>query len=239
MKLHQSTVLNNLNKFQCNPGGRDNLMRDREGIYLIWKTIEYFKPRSILEIGFGCGQTLGLMLEAAGNTCDRIVSNDISYKNKKKEFNNLFPNNKVEFIETSSKNLKLKEKFDFIMIDGDHSYDMVCHDISLSLSLINDNGILCIDDYFFDSVDRAIHDTLIDQSDFVPFLCAGQQIFFHHTNHSVDKFLDYWLIEIDPKFVNYTPKKYHGCNVVHGHLHDIMFVEDNQLFQLALKYYNL
>ena len=242
MKLHESTVLNNIDKFQCNKNSnvRDGLMRDREGIYLVWKTIEYHQPKSILEIGFGCGETLGIMIEAAGENCTRVVSNDITYKNKKTQFDQLFPENQIEFIEMSSRDLQLNEKFDFIMIDGDHSYQGVCYDINSCVPLLHKNGILCIDDYWWPEIDRSIQDTLINpQSEFVPFLCAHQQIFFHHRDHSVEDFLDQWLIEIDSRFINYTPRDYHGYSIVNGHLHDIMYVENNQIFQLALKYENL
>jgi predicted O-methyltransferase YrrM len=239
MKLHNSTVLNNLSKFQCNHGAKENLMRDREGVFITWKTVEYFQPKSILEIGFGCGETLGILFEAAGDNCQRIVSNDIDYKNQKEQFHTLFPNNQIEFIETASKNLKLNETFDFILIDGDHRYESVVNDINVCLPLLHKNSILCLDDYYFESVDCAVQNTLINNSDFVPFLSTTQQIFFHHETHSVEDFLDNWLINVDKRFMQYTPRNYHGFEIVNGHLYDIMFIENNKIFQLALEFFNL
>jgi cephalosporin hydroxylase len=214
-------------------------MRDREGIFITWKVIEYFQPKSMLEIGFGCGETLGIMIEAAGENCQRIVSNDISYSNNRKNFNMLFPDAKVEFIESRSKDLKLNEKFDFIFIDGDHSYHGVVTDLNLCLPLLHKNSILCLDDYYFEAVDSAICDKLISKSEFVPFLSTCQQIFFHHRSHSSEYFLDRWLVDNDSRFMNYSSKQYHGHDIKHGHLYDIMFVENNELFKLALKFFNL
>ena len=240
MKLSESAVLRNIEKFQCNPGHLDNLMRDREGIYITWKIIEYFQPKTILEIGFGCGETLGIMLEAAGSNLERMVSNDIRYpSNALQQFQTLFPNNIVEFIETSSENLKLDEKFDFIMIDGDHSYDAVLRDIQLCIGLSHKDTILCIDDYQCPSVDSAIKETLANHPECVPFLATMQQIFFHHPSHSADDFLDRWLVKDDNRFIEYSQKSYLGHIISYGHLYELMFKKNNEIFRLALKFYDL
>ena len=42
---------------------------------------------------------------------------------------------------------KLEEKFDLIIVDGDHGYDTVYFDIETSLKLLNPNGVLLIDDF--------------------------------------------------------------------------------------------
>jgi predicted O-methyltransferase YrrM len=233
-------VLNNIDKFQCNPGHLDNLMRDREGIYITWKTIEYFRPKSILEIGFGCGETLGIMLEAAGPELERIVSNDIRYTNTSLEqFETLFPKHTVEFIETPSSNLKLDGKFDFIMIDGDHSFDTVLHDIQMCLKLSHTGTIMCIDDYQWESVDQAIRKSLDTYPDFVPFLATTQQIFFHYATHSAADFLDQWLIKDDGRFIEYSQRLYLGHSISYGHLYDVMFKQNNEIFLHALRFYNL
>ena len=101
MKLYQSTVLNNIDQFQCNPGAQHDLMRDHAGTFLMWKLIEYFQPQSILEIGFGCGQSLGLMIEAS-KECKRIVSVDHNFglfggDNGKENFIKLFPKSYCRF----------------------------------------------------------------------------------------------------------------------------------------------
>jgi hypothetical protein len=77
MKLHQSTVLQNLSLFQTMKT-RSGLMRDHESMYVLWKTVEYFCPKSVLEIGFYKGQTLGLVSEVCSPTT-RILSVDKNY----------------------------------------------------------------------------------------------------------------------------------------------------------------
>ena len=211
--MHASTVLNNIDKFQCNPGQTGNLMRANEGSFLVWKTIQYNRPGSILEIGFGCGQTLGLMLESAGDNCQRIVSNDIDYSTKKTQFDILFPDNKVEFIELPSQNLKLNEKFDFIMIDGDHSYQAALSDIKLCFSLLTYGSILCIDNYTLPGVDQAIKEAIIDsQSDWVPLFAGRQQIFFHCKDRNKDAFIK-WLVERSKRFIEFDTIDYYGYNM--------------------------
>jgi predicted O-methyltransferase YrrM len=234
-KFYESLILNNLDYFQCNPGFKFDLMRDHDGMFLMWKIVEYFQPKSLLEIGFGCGQTLGILIESAGEECQRVVSVDIKFN--RTNFNKFFPGANVEFIETDSKNLLLNEKFDFICIDGDHSYDSVRSDISKCLPLLHKNTILCMDDYKMPGVDKAIVDTLFG-TDFVPFLSSEQQIYFHHKEHSAEDFLDNWLPEVGLNFINIQPKKYHNVELTHSHLCNIMFIENREIFQLGLKFFN-
>ena len=225
--------------FKCNTGFHLDLMRDLDGTYLMWKTVEYFQPKSILEIGFGCGQTLGLIAEAAGDNCKRIVSADISY-DRASSFKKLFPNLEVEYINGDSKNLKLNEKFDFINIDGDHSYDGASYDIKNCLSMTTRDTIICIDDYFWKEVDQAINDHLIKgQDEFVPFIASKQQIYFHHRAHSADYFLDHFLIDNDPRFFKYHTKDYYNYTIQYGEMYDEMFKNDPEIFRLALQYSDL
>lgn len=55
----------------------------------------------------------------------------------------------IKFIKGDSNKVlkKLKRKFDFIFIDGSHSYNYVFNDIKNSMKLLNNNGILTGDDY--------------------------------------------------------------------------------------------
>jgi len=239
VKLHKSKILPNMDKFRCNPYDVvDNLMRGNEGSFLVWKTIEYTRPKSILEIGFGCGQTLGLMLESAGDECQRIVSNDIDYSTRKTQFDILFPDNKVEFIELPSQQLKLNEKFDFIMIDGDHSYQGALSDINLCFSLLNDHSILCIDNYTLPSVDKAIKEAIIDgQSNWVPFFAGQQQIFFQYDYKYKEDYTK-WLTETHKRFIKFDTADYYGYNMLQGRMYDPMFIKSNEIFRLALEFYN-
>lgn len=52
-------------------------------------------------------------------------------------------------------------KFDFIHVDGDHSYEGALHDLELVLPLLDDNGIIIVDDITYEqSVDFATRDFL-------------------------------------------------------------------------------
>jgi predicted O-methyltransferase YrrM len=93
-------------------------MRERVDMFLLWKTIEYFRPKKLLEIGFFAGQSMGIMLESAGPDAE-ITSVDKDFS-KKHVFEHIFPNNNINFIEIDSRQLQLdpQTKYDFISIDG-------------------------------------------------------------------------------------------------------------------------
>lgn len=71
-----------------------------------------------------------------------------------------------------------EEQFDFIYVDGDHSYDSVFEDITLAKQLLKQGGILCGDDMELtvDQVDFA-HSVQNKQSDFIKDPKTGD--YFH------------------------------------------------------------
>lgn len=237
MKLYQSTVLKNLSLFKTSLT-HNELMRDHESMYFVWKTIEYFCPRNVLEIGFYKGQTLGLIKEIAGPTT-KIVSVDKDYQYLE-DFNRLFPNNGIEFIETNSRRLNLDLPFDFIIIDGDHSYHGALSDIQKCLPLLHKNSILCIDDYkFFDGVAQAVKECLLGQNGFIPFMCTQQQMFFHHVSHLADDFLDQHLTNGAKDFIEFVNIDVQGFTVLQGQIYNQAIANDSKIFHSVLKYYNL
>lgn len=236
MLLHESKTLANLNMFGCIQGRKHKLMRDHDGIFLMWKTLEYFRPQSVLEIGFGSGQTLGLLYESSG--ASRILSVDNKHNNKE-NWQSLFPEAPVEWMTCDSKSFRSHEKFDFILIDGDHRYDGVVADIQNTVDLLHESSIICFDDWQWQEVTQAICDTVLDKTDLVPFLANHQQIYFHHKCHNVEDFCDNFLLDKDPAFMTYWQEECFGHSVTRAKLDNIMFIEDEQIFQLALKFYNL
>lgn len=158
------------------------------------------KQINILEIGVYCGQNtvnLGCFFsENKANieiTCidpwDKVVPED---KNKSFFYHSFFEdlkNNRVERmfdnnirfsgLQNVVKKEKLfsvdffkknKKKFDLIIVDGSHYFDNVNHDIRESIKILNDDGILILDDYeleaskisfdelsFYNKVDLAIY----------------------------------------------------------------------------------
>jgi hypothetical protein len=74
---------------------------------------------------------------------------DQYFEEIKSHFKNEILNNIVEIHRTTSDEFFInnKYKFDLIYIDGNHLYDFVKRDISNSLNLINNEGIIVLDDY--------------------------------------------------------------------------------------------
>ncbi len=236
MKFHQSKILNNLSTFQTNVT-HNNIMRDHESMYLLWKTIKYYQPKSILEIGFYKGQSLGLMIEAAPMA--NVVSVDINYQYIK-DFQTMFPSNNVEFIHTDSKNLSLNQKFDFVSIDGDHSYSGIVNDIEKCLPLLHENSILIVDDYkFFNGVSQAVAEKLLGQNNFVPFMCSEQQMFFHHHTHSADNFLDQCITASGADFIEFQNINYYGYTVLQGQIFIEAIANNVEIFKSMIEYYDI
>lgn len=236
-KLHQSKVLKNFSIFKTNLTF-SGLMRDHESMYVLWKTIEYFDPKNILEIGFGKGQTLGLVTEVA-NTESKIVSVDKCYQCLD-EFKKMFPTHNTKFIEIDSKKLMLDQKFDFIIIDGDHSYEGAKKDLENCFSMLDQTGILVMDDWLhFDGVSRVIEENLLGQYDFVPFLCTNQQMFFTHISQPKDYFLDDQLIKNSVDFIEFTNIEFHGFQVLKAQIHIKAIFKDTNIFRSLLEFYQV
>lgn len=52
----------------------------------------------------------------------------------------------------------LKDKFDFIYVDGDHSYEGAKRDLELSLPLLKEDGKIIVDDLQYPSVRKAFQE---------------------------------------------------------------------------------
>jgi SAM-dependent methyltransferase len=236
-KLHQSRVLKNFSIFETNLC-INGLMRDHESMYVLWKILEYFDPKNILEIGFGKGQTLGIVCEVAGPK-SKIVSVDISYQYLD-AFTKLFPDKEVTFIEIDSKNLMLDQTFDFIIIDGNHSYDAVKKDLENCFSMLDQTGILVMDDWLnFDGVSQVVQENLLGQHGFVPFLCTSQQMFFTHVSQSKDYFLDDFLVKNAVDFVEFANIELHGFQVLKAQIYINAIFKDTNIFRSLLEFYDV
>ena len=102
-----------------------------------------------LEIGFNAGDSAELFLNAG---VKHLTSLDIGehdyYKVGKKYINKTFPKRHRLLIGDSCKTLpKLKGKFDFIFIDGDHSYKGALCDYEKSRRLSNSKTLIIFDDW--------------------------------------------------------------------------------------------
>jgi hypothetical protein len=238
MKLHQSTVIKNLDRFPGDPLGR--LPRECNDIVQMWKVCKHFQPKSFLEIGFSAGQTFGLFLESTDDNT-RYVSVDKNYINLpifEEIFKDCDKRKQIEFIHTDSMDLEISGKFDFILIDGNHDYEYVLNDLKKCLPLLHKDTILCMDDSLDPGVDQTIREHLLGQHDFVPFLAGSKQIFFHHCAHSVEDFLNSFLVREIESFMCFFNFEYNGFNVFKTHVPQ--FIEDHKpIFVKALETYDI
>lgn len=168
-------------------------MRYLNDMYILHKVCEYFQPCNVLEIGFFMGQTFGIIYEACPTTT-HLTSVDINYKHKG-TFDKLFPDqNRMTFVHQDSKDISFDpNSFDFVMVDGDHSYEYASNDIEKAFQCIQQNGILAVDDWIMEGVEKAIITQIINKTDWVPFLYADSVLYFHHPSHDASYFLDEWL----------------------------------------------
>lgn len=236
MKLHESRVLNNLDNFRI-AQQRTKLMRGPIDMFLLWKTIEYFKPKKIIEIGFFAGQSTGIMLDAADSDAE-LTAVDISFAHKS-TFDNVFPETNVTFIETDSLTLNLTEIYDFVLIDGDHSYEYALHDLKTCLPAMNKNSILYMDDYDLPGVCKVIQEELTGKNDFVPFLVGAQGMLFHHVSHSADEFLDVWIQDKAKNFIYFENNSTVFDQFMLTAKLPNLFVDHPPMFRQALEFYNL
>jgi hypothetical protein len=125
---------------------------------LIYHLIRTFEIESMLEIGFGRGYSVFC---AAKAMCDhgidgKITTVDVKFdKNLLEGLTNIFPKEwfeKIEFKQQTSDQYFLENKdskFDFIYIDGDHTYDAVKNDWENSRDRFD--KALLFDDYHLPS----------------------------------------------------------------------------------------
>jgi predicted O-methyltransferase YrrM len=243
MKLHQSTVMNNIDKF---PGatqidGVNRRPRDNTDMLQLWQVCKYFQPSSILEIGFSAGQTFGLFLDAtADNT--KYVAVDFDFKRNQSIFDDIFKDhpkkNNIQFINVDSRNLELTEKFDFIHIDANHDYEFVLNDLKKCLPLMHEKTILSMDDTLDEGVERVIKEYLLGQHEFIPFLAGNKQILFRHKENIVTTFVNNDLRTNIDEFVVFDNWNYNGFTITKMHIPN--FIENNQsIFFQALKTYDI
>ena len=245
MKLHESKTLKHIDRFRWTRYHENRYWKPRDciGYYVYWKLCEYFKPKSVLEIGFLEGLTFGLLFESTGADT-KYVCVDIDLSPKENYFDFIFSDDlkykSITFIETDTKNLKLDQQFDLVHIDGSHSYEYVKNDLLKVLPLLHKNSILIMDDLteHYPDVSQVVDEHLLGQHNFVPFLSTDREMFFHHVSHSADDFLDNFIQKDSTDIITFFNYDYKGFTVLKGHVAN--FFNDNQsIFIDQLKKYNL
>jgi len=115
-------------------------------IHPLMNLLAKFKSKKGLEIGFCWGASAYAFLEATNGT---LLSIDLS---DNKDRANIFKGtykDRWNIIYGDSKEVvpSLKQKFDYIYIDGSHLYEDVKADIENSWPLLKKGGIMVCDDY--------------------------------------------------------------------------------------------
>jgi hypothetical protein len=243
-KLHQSRTLAHLNRFTWgkfdHESNRYFRTRGCIGLYTYWKICEYFKPKSILEIGFYEGLSLGILFEATDPGTEYVCI-DINFS-RKSYFDTIFKDhpkyNSIKFIEMDSRDINLTQQFDLVHIDGNHTYEYVKNDVLKTLPLLHKNSILIVDDVLDSGVSDTVNEHLLGQHDFVPFLATDREMFFKHVSFSADDFLDNYISNNATDIMTFFNYEYHGFTILRGHVAN--FFNDNEsIFIDQLRKFNL
>jgi len=165
--------------------------RPISGICIVYYLIKYFQSQNILEIGYKEGRTFMTMIEASGIDAKlTAIDIDLDVTHYNKYYKQHILNKNIKLIETPSQLFTPSGIYDFINIDGCHTYPQPFLDMVLIKNHIDENTIIMIDDYYWEGVDQSIDDFLILNTDFVPFLINPPAMFLHHKSHDATDFLD-------------------------------------------------
>lgn len=234
MNLNVSDIINKLDV------GESKSLTTNLDIFLLWKTLEYFKPESILEIGIYQGRTLALFSEAASEKCI-IDGIDIDTSNIHDEFRQFYETKNINIIECNSKKLNLQKSksYDFVHIDGDHSYDFVMSDFTNIKNNIKNSSIICFDDYNpYKGVQQAVNE-IISTTKWDPFLIGDSHIWLHHESYDISDFTNNYLCK--GKSQNFVKYQWQNINNVHALVASTPEILNkfNKIFIEAINYYNL
>jgi hypothetical protein len=146
----------------------------------------------VLEIGVWRGKYLALLFHGSK---ERVVGIDIfEYGNTPEEvaerFRNIFGDaGRLTLVRADSRTLSPSQVINivgtfprFVSIDGAHTPDAVCHDLELAAALLDDHGIIALDDFLNSraiGVSEGTYRYFLDrdQGRLVPFAYCGNKLF--------------------------------------------------------------
>lgn len=174
-------------------------MRSTVDAIIYWKLFQQYNFSNILEIGVHQGITAGLMLESSAEI-NSYTGIDINLRLDL--FNSIWEDylDYTTFYQQSSQDFKFNRMYDFILIDGDHSYEGVIADLINTKNLLSPAGVLAIDDYGYSGVAEAMTE-FKKHTNFVPFLQAEQTEFWHDPSVDRSIFLDNLLQDSINNFI--------------------------------------
>lgn len=170
--------------------GLETSMRSPADAVIYWRLFQEYQFKDLLEIGTYQGMTAGLMLEASDNVSSYT---GIDIELRLEIFNKVWKDylDVVTLIQHSSLNFNFdrSKKYDFILVDGDHSYHGAVTDLMNAKDLLSMDGVLAIDDYRYPGVQQAIEE-LRATSGLAPFMRSDQTEFWHYPSFNRSSFLD-------------------------------------------------
>jgi hypothetical protein len=180
--FYQTKILKNINEY---PPVRVNIE-----LLILYYLIKHFNCNKILEIGFSQGLSLGAMIEASPKGSE-LTAVDIELHTNM--FNQYYSNDSacriIKLIEINSNDFISSQSYNFIHVDGDHSYPQAFNDITKVIPMLDRTGILMIDDYAMLGVDQSI-DKMMLTAELVPFMISEQASWWHYPDHDASNFLD-------------------------------------------------
>jgi len=194
----------------------DLRMRINIDLLLTFYLVHHFKSSNILEIGFYQGKTFAAFVEATlpGSQLTAIDSDlQLTVFNKYYKDSKYTQDKIINLIEIPSEDFNSAEKYDFINVDGNHNYPNAFNDIMKSILLMNQTGILMIDDYKCLGVDQSINKLITMNTGFVPFMISEQTSWWHHNSHDATEFLDVILEKTISPFCSLYNNKYKSFDV--------------------------
>ena len=161
-------------------------MRCSTDAVLLYDFFLNFNFKNYLEIGIHQGLTSGLVYEC--NPGINITGIDIQLQLEL--FESLYPTCKRKDYLHDSKTFDFTQlgKFDLILIDGDHTCEFVLSDIKNCVPILEDDGVLILDDWKFPDV--FMHRETLYKLGLRPFLRLQQCELWHKENNDKSKYLD-------------------------------------------------
>ena len=189
MRFYQTQTFKHLQDFTHVAEVENYQSRTFLDLLMLHKLISLSSVKNILEIGYYEGLTFGVLYEASGDDA-RLTSCDISYHRDK--LKNFLPFTKsVAFSECRSDKLTTSDKFDFICLDGDHSYESTSKDLAMLDTWADTNCVVLVDGYEMDGVKQALSEFITNESKFMPILLGIAQVFLvKKDNHTFFPLID-------------------------------------------------
>lgn len=228
--FYQTIICHSLSKFIPSRVNIDLLV--------LYYLVRFFRHKKILEVGFLEGKTFAALLEASTpnslltaldlelntNLFEQLYKNSDAYKQRT-----------VSLLEQNSLDFTPTHVYDFISIDSSHVYPETLNEINKYVRHLSQQGILMLDDYAVQGVDRSIDEFMQHNRDWVPFLQGEQQVFFHHVSHDASEFLDVQLQVLDA-FCTLSNSEYKGHVVKQVQCLPVI-TQNNDIFAIVCERY--